>query len=269
MQGISLANSELTVRGLKYDRNWMVTKIDGSFLTQRRLPLLASIRVHLGPDHLHLTNVSGDSISIRLQADSRKEVTVKVWNDQCRAFDEGDRVSHWLTQNLGGDEEGQLRLVRFMETFRREVDREYLRGEDSHTAFSDGFPFLVTSCESLDQLNKNLADSGANQVSMDRFRPNIVIRGLKAFRENYIDYLQSENNTYSLGIRKPCKRCKVTTVNQQTGGIAEPKEPLRTLALMNKVPGLNGAYFGQNATLVAGEGKQVRVGDKVKLLNTI
>jgi uncharacterized protein len=265
MRGITVQEAELTVRGLKYDRRWMTAEEDGTFLTQRSFPRLATIEVNLVDDKLRLTDPSGDSILIPLKTSNLKEVRVDIWGDECRAFDEGDEASEWLTAKLHQPKNKPIRLVRFNDTFRRVVDQNY-QGENAHTFFADGFPFLVTSTASLKALNDRLISSGAKPVEMNRFRPNIVIDGLEPFRENELDQLTGADNSYRLGIRKPCKRCKVTTVDQVSGEIEEPKEPLRTLTLMKTVPELNGAYFGQNATLLSGEGRLIRVKDELAAL---
>jgi len=263
MQGIFMDAAKLTVRGLEYDRNWMVVDEEGRFLTQRKLPGLAAIRVDITRDKLKFHHLSGDSFSVPIHKANYEEAEVKIWKDNCEALDEGAEVSKWLTSILGYRKKGYLRLVRFKEAFRRNVDKNYLKGEESHTAFSDGFPFLVTAEESLNRLNERLISSASEPVHMNRFRPNIVIKGLEPFEENKIKTLVSADGTYRLGIRKPCKRCKVTTVDQQTGYIADPREPLRTLSLMNTVANLRGAYFGQNATLLAGARNMINTGDQI------
>jgi len=263
MRGISVQAAELTVRGLKYDRKWMVAERDGKFLSQRKIPQLATIQVSITDNTLKLSDQAGVSFMIPMNSDSRKEVHVEIWSDVCEALDEGDEISEWLTSRLHQPKDKPLRLVRFKDCFRREVDQNYQKGEDAHTAFADGFPYLVTSIASLEVLNDRLISSGAKTVEMNRFRPNIVIEGLEPFRENSLDQLISSGENYRLGFRKPCKRCKVTTVDQFSGKIVEPKEPLRTLTLMNTVPDLHGAYFGQNATLLSGEGKIISVNDSL------
>ncbi|MCC5908047.1 MAG: MOSC N-terminal beta barrel domain-containing protein [Balneolaceae bacterium] len=262
MHGISVREAELTPPGLKYDRNWMVTDDSGLFITQRDLPSLAAINANLSSDELKLKHSQGDAFHISLQSANRKEVAVEVWGDQCRAFDEGDDAAKWLTEKTGGFKGKKLRLLNFDNRFRRIVDSSYLKGEDSHTAFADGFPYLITSDYSLNRLNERLIESGSEPVPMSRFRPNIVVTGLEAFLENRIEEIYSEQGGYRLGLRKPCKRCKVTTVDQNTGIIHETREPLRTLTLMNTVPGLRGAYFGQNASLLSQDGGIIRLGDQ-------
>ncbi len=261
LHGISVDEAELTVRGLKYDRNWMITDETGHFLTQRKIPKMASIHVHFSGEKLVFEDSAGKTLEILLSETGKKEIAVTVWGDPCKAFDEGSQASAWLTSVLGKYKGKMLKLVRFKQDFRREVDPEYLKGEKSHTAFSDGFPYLVTSESSLNRLNEKLIESGNVPVPMDRFRPNIVISDCEAFLENKFDELSHTDGNYSLGIRKPSKRCKITTVNQDSGEIAEPKEPLRTLTLMNTVPGLQGAYFGQNTTLLSANKKSITVGD--------
>jgi uncharacterized protein len=266
MHGISVNEAQLTIRGLNYDRNWMIMDEDGLFLTQRNLPKLAAITVDLSGGGLILHSPSGDVFSVPFNGSQNKEISVEVWGDLCKAYDEGEELSAWLTKNLGKFKGKNLRLVRFKKEFKREVDPDFLKGEKSHTAFADGFPFLVTSERSLNRLNERLIENGSEPVPMDRFRPNIVLTGIDAFLENRLDELFSADGRYRLGIRKPCKRCKVTTVAQDSGSIAEPGEPLRTLTEMNTVPGLYGAYFGQNATLLSGEKKTIRVGDQVRFI---
>lgn len=265
MQGISLEKGKLTVRGLMYDRNWMVIDESGIFLTQRELPKLATIQIRFSDDHLHFTNSKGNSKAVSLNPETGKDVETEVWGDRCKGIDEGDEISEWLTDTLGQYKNSSLRLIRFKDEYHRHVDEEYLKGENSHTAFADGFPFLVTTEESLSALNDRLMGGGSNPITMDRFRPNIVIKGLDPFQENQIEQLVSTDKRYKLGIRKPCKRCKVTTVDQQSGGIANPKEPLRTLTLMQTIPDKRGAFFGQNATLVSGDGGEIRQGDIVEM----
>ncbi len=92
---------------------------------------------------------------------------------------------------------------------------------------------------------------------MDRFRPNIAIKGVQPIQEYQIDEQGTQDDAVRIGLRK---RCKVTTVDQESGTIENPQEPLRTLTAMKTVPGLHGVFFGQNATLLSDEGRMLRVG---------
>lgn len=263
LQGISLQKAELTIRGLKYDRNWMITDNNYNFVTQRQLPALAGISAAFHEASLLLSAEKISPIAVNLQHFNSDLVDTVIWKSQCKGIDEGKNVSKWLTEVLGKWKDMPLRLVRFSQDFKRPVSPEYSKGVESYTAFADGFPYLVTSEESLSALNMKLEQNGADEVPMNRFRPNIVIKGAGPFEENDIDTLGPQSGHYSFGLRKPCQRCKITTIDQQSGLIENPKEPLSTLTEMNPFTDLKGAYFGQNAVLLKGEGEIVSLGDQL------
>jgi uncharacterized protein len=189
------------------------------------------------------------------------EIDVVVWGDTCMAHDEGLEASEWLTGILGEVDGAPLRLVRFAKESIRPVETDPDGNITSVTAFADGYPYLVASEESLAELNRRLHENGAEPVTMDRFRANIVIKGAGAFAEDRMKELADVHGRYLLGVRKPCKRCKVTTVDQKTGEIPNLKEPLKTLASMNPFPDQPGAYFGQNVILLGGIGSTIRCDD--------
>ncbi len=73
----------------------------------------------------------------------------------------------------------------------------------------------------------------------------------------------AEGDDWRIGIRKPCMRCKVVTLDQETRPTPAIKEPLKTLAEMATQPGRKSAFFGQNAILLAGDRQTVRLGNRV------
>ena len=68
---------------------------------------------------------------------------------------------------------------------------------------------------------------------MARFRPNIVVNDIVSIENQTSFDLISQDGNYEFGLRKPCKRCKITTINQDSGEIIDFKEPLLTLTSLN------------------------------------
>ena len=116
------------------------------------------------------------------------------------------------------------------------MDGRYAPSKDDIVGFADGFPLLVISDESLEDLNNRLE----YPVLMNRFRPNLTISGGGAFVEDTLSKVMVKG--IELDLVKPCARCVITTIDQETGD--QGKEPLRTLAGFRKKNGK--ILFGQN-----------------------
>ncbi len=124
----------------------------------------------------------------------------------------------------------------------RPTDRTYA---EAITSLSDGFPYLIISQTSLDDLNGRLDAP----IGMERFRPNIVIAGGAPFQEDQWSMIGIGDVRFSLV--KPCARCVITTTDQRTG--QRNKEPLSTLATYRKRIAENGAVnldLGMNAVAI-------------------
>ena len=155
--------------------------------------------------------------------------------------------------------------MRFASQGLRPVPSKYLEGMEAQSAFSDQFPYLITSWESLDMLNKGLIKNGSQVAKMDRFRPNIVVKGIQDLEKKTSQNFLCQKSGYSFGLRKPCKRCKIITINQDDGKIDNPKEPLATLTSLRFCDEINGACFGQNAILLSMKNYILKVGDELSI----
>lgn len=249
--GVPLAEARVTTTGLAFDRNWMLVDQSASFLTQRQVPEMAQIRPRIGDSDLYVSypGISDLRVPMHLRGDEAK---VRIWGKPCSAIDQGDFAASWFSELLGRT----VRLVKFDPANPRVSDPAYAGDSGAVTAFADGFAILLTSQSSLDELNRRLV----RPVPMDRFRPNVVVRGLGAFEEDFIESISAGATT--LRLVKPCTRCVVTTTDQRTGERAADNEPLRTLASFRYRMELTGVCFGQNA-IVAGDGGILRVGDSI------
>lgn len=249
-RGIPLDRAELSARGLRWDRHWMIVDEAGRFLTQRDLPAMATIAPVVTADALVLR--APGRVDLEVPHGAREgQAEVTVWRDTLRA----DRVlaaaDDWLSGHLGV----ACRLVRFADDVRRPVDPAYARHGDE-TAFSDGFPLLLIGQGSLDDLNGRLA----RPLPMRRFRPNLVVAGAVPYAED--GWRAIRVGSIGLRVVKPCSRCAITTVDPDRG-VREGGEPLETLATYRRRDGK--VWFGQN--VIPNGGGEIRVGDAVEVLD--
>jgi uncharacterized protein YcbX len=267
--GIALNEARLLATGLEYDRYWMVTDPDGTMLTQRAYPRLALITVEIGQHEL-LIRAPGMSV-LRTPLDAAAlgaapKVQTVVWRDAVYGLDTGEASAAWFSAFLGVP----ARLLRFNPERERIVDPEYTSSVGGATTyFADGFPLLVIGQASLDDLNVRLNSKGAPSIPIDRFRPNVVLTGLEAYEEDYIESLNvdgTQGQDVQLQLVKLCSRCPMPTVDQAKGAPDPdwPNEPTDTLSTYRANPQRNGALtFGNNAVVARGAGAWLRVGQEV------
>ena len=216
--------------GFELDRRWMVVGGDGHMVTQRKKPRMCLIQPRISENNLWLYAPDMPDIEVLYSPDSSRR-PVTVWEDQCMALDCGDEVAEWLSRFL----DMKCRLVFFPEDEIRQVDPAYAEPGD-RTAFSDGFPVLLISQASLNDLNRRLA----TPVSMRRFRPNLVVAGCEPFAEDKWKKIRIGEITFRLV--KPCSRCIVPNINPDTA--EKSAEPNRTLSSFRRWD--NKIFFGQN-----------------------
>jgi uncharacterized protein YcbX len=216
--------------GLKNDRRWMVVDTNGVMLTQRKIARMCLIQPEVTETGLVLSTATMDNLYVEIPLDNQK-INVKVWADHCQAFDAGDEAASWLSQVLSTT----CRLVYFPDNEFRQVDLDYAN-EGDKTAFSDGFPLLLISQASLDDLNQRLL----TPITMNRFRPNLVISGCQPFAEDSWKKIRIGDITFR--IVKPCSRCVIPSINIETA--EREDEPTKTLAQYRKRD--NKIFFGQN-----------------------
>lgn len=258
-KGIALQKAELTNQGITLDRRWLVINAKGGFITQRQLPQMACVHTRLTDTTLVLSCNGMDDLEIPFDyTGPGSRIEAKVWRDTCETLDEGDTAAEWLQTAIGWNK--PVRLVRMAPAFNRPQSAPELLGEKTSTHFADAAPFLVANEGSLAALNDTLKSNGLKTVPMNRFRPNIVIRGLDAFNEHQMKTLG--NGNYQLQFCYPCERCIMTTIDQQTGIKHPDMEPFKTLATLNGMPEKPQApAFAENAILSRGTGQTIRLGD--------
>ncbi len=259
-RGTALARGVVERAGLVGDRAWMVVDETGRFLTQRTLPSLARVVPQLGEDALRLEAPGRTPLALHLRGHRGESVEVEIWGERCLATEQGAEAARWFSELLDRD----ARLVQLPPTRPRPVNSPYYTGSatgngvaEGTTRFSDGFPFLLLSEASLTALNDRLAQP----LPMDRFRPNLVVRGVEAHAEDRWRKIRIGEVVFE--VCKPCPRCAIPSIDQQTGE-KTGKEPLATLATYRR--SALGVVFGQNL-VHAGTG-EIRVGQEVEVLES-
>jgi uncharacterized protein YcbX len=182
--------------------------------------------------------------------DGGPRTEVAIWRDRVMAVDQGAVAAEWFSTYLSVP----VRLMRLPADSVRPVDPLFAPGPEDQVGFADAFPLLLISEESLDDLNSRLAEP----LPMNRFRPNVVIRGAGAYAED--GWAEVRVGQVTCHAVKACARCVIITTDQRTA--ARGVEPLETLASYRRVP--RGVLFGQN--LVHTAPGHIAVGDRLSVV---
>lgn len=251
LRGILLEQSNLSTKGLEYDRRWMLVDEKGVFLSQRTHPQLALFRPEIQENCLKISHTDSSKGTVQFSLSQKKyssKLNVEIWEETVEALEVAVEISTWFTQILGFP----VCLVFMPEENHRKVDPDYAVTPEDKTAFTDGFPFLIIGQASLDDLNSRLQ----KPISIQRFRPNLVFTGGQAYEEECWKDFEIDGILFQ-GV-KPCKRCIMTTIDFEKG-IFFGKEPLFTLSKYKTVE--NKVIFGQNC--IAKQKGKVFIGDEI------
>ncbi|MEU1342520.1 MOSC N-terminal beta barrel domain-containing protein [Streptomyces sp. NPDC005827] len=257
LRGFSPREAVVEPWGLAGDRRWVLIDDGGKVVTQREQPRLALAAAEPLPGG-----------GVRLSAPGRAPlavpvprpaafVPVDIFGTKVEAVLAAEAAHSWCADYLRTG----VRLA-YMDdpAVRRPIDPDHaLPGET--VSFADGYPLLLTTQGSLDALNSLIAlgdHAGEGPLPMNRFRPNVVVRGTDAWAED--DWTRIAVGEVEFRVTKMCGRCVVTTTDQTTA--ERGREPLRTLARHRRFG--NRLVFGQN--LIPCSRGTIRVGDPVHVL---
>ncbi|GKY96815.1 hypothetical protein MPSEU_000640700 [Mayamaea pseudoterrestris] len=292
----------LDAKGLSGDRRFMMvvpnpplyqgytdpSQAEMRFLTQRQCPLLATVVVKVSGDGSTMTlstdNLPGRTVSFSTRPPNDAQTyRSTLWGDTVLVEDMGEDAALFLQALAAADPDcpanvaNSVRLVKQAPNDARSANELYVPGAVSAAngilskhykppvALSDGFPILIASEASLEELNRRLVARNKAPIDMTRFRPNIVVRGTKPFEEDHWKVIRI--NDVVMHVVKGCPRCKQSCTDQTTGQVSD--EPLQTLTEFRALNPANAAdvFFGQNILLEPGmEGRNVKVGDELTVL---
>ncbi|MFO1219008.1 MAG: MOSC N-terminal beta barrel domain-containing protein [Burkholderiaceae bacterium] len=253
---VAVDRARLIDTGLEWDREWMIVDADGAFVTQRDLPRMALVRPALRGNDMVLRAPGMLALHVSLDA-VEEPCRVRVWNDTVAAYDMGDLAAQWFSDFLGR----KLRLARFDPEQQRKCDPRWTGPTEAVAAFADGFPLLVVSAAAIDEVNRRLSAQGQAAVDNARFRPNLVLDGLDAHGEDWLDRIEFDTPEGSVVLRpvKPCSRCPIPDVDPARG---EPDGAVTSIISAYRADArLDGKItFGMNAIVERGFDCELGVG---------
>ena len=242
--GISLQTSNLLERGLEFDRRWMLVDSDGVFITQRQIPELTLFKLSLHNEHL-LVQSGIDNAFVQVPFSCTGElIEATVWDDLVKAQEVSTELSQWFSNQF----KQEVKLVYMTESSTRFIDKRFATNHET-VSFADGYPVLIANTFSLNDLNSRLE----SKVTIERFRPNIVVEGGKPFEED--QWRKISFGSSKIEVVKKCARCVMVNINPKSA--TKETEVLQVLSGYRKIE--NKVYFGVNA-LVNQEG-EISVGD--------
>ncbi|XP_024391319.1 uncharacterized protein [Physcomitrium patens] len=301
-RGVSVPSAAISFTGFLFDREWMVVKAEnGRAITMSRAPKLALVQPSLPTIAMRGESVPA-SATLEINAPGMKALNVPlrkcpstgkarqgerghivdvgmptlkgVYEGQ--GVDEGPEAAAWFTQYL----DIPARLVRFDPT----ATKENRQAEDAPEGYVTGFvntgQFLFASEASLDKVNSYFTTA---PFPMNRFRPNIVVRGPPSFEEDKWRQFTIEHMGTHLNFSYVMNRgmCKVPTINQDKPDL-ENVEPNKTMFTFRSGPhvGLEfekvkkvyfGSYFVCDSTISTASNSKphvIDVGDNLNVITT-
>lgn len=281
-RGISIPSSRLTRKGLQYDRCCMFVDAKNKFITIRDKPEMTLIRTAIEHDEherplLKVTfpavqksegkdpvpdyeNATAIKVPLEPEDDwlqaNTELIDAEIWEFETDAYafstpEIADVVSKYFTS---WDSEAQVKFVRKGPTPRpcRGNGSADLLGRNEFVNFPDVLPIQVATETSLRELNSRLKDGGADEITIERFRPNVIVDSdnLVAWEEDEWKTLRINppksllgsvstltgigNSAIDIDVSARCARCQVPNVNPDTA-VKNKKQPWDTLVSYRRV----------------------------------
>lgn len=250
-KAIRLESSQVVSTGLLHDRMFAVINGSQQVITGREQPLLLRISSEINGSELRLKAPGMDTLRLPLFPEAGKPTEIELFKKPLNGMLFQNGANEWISEFLGQS----CRLMFVHDTITRPVtkkDDPEVRGK---VGYADSSPILLISEASLQELNSRLK----TPVSMDRFRPNIVVEGCEPFEEDRWDKILI--NDCELVVNKRCKRCIFTTIDPETLQKDQNQEPLRTLSGYRTQDG--GVPFG--IYLIPATFGRIKIGDEIRI----
>jgi len=264
-RGIKVDSTTLTRQGLDLDRRWMFANTQHdkdldftglTFVTIRNKPQMTLIDTALSNDDDQLIiSIRDTDKSVRVPTRPSQEwlddyttlQTVNIWNALTDGYEFSSEINSVFTSFF--DE--PVSLIYKGPTprvCRGNGDQKFL-GRQETVNFPDVLPVQIASQSSLDELNSRLQAKGEGPLTIERFRPNIIIKGGEPWSEDNWKTVRingspsgplmgtftgGNTKALDLDVAARCARCQVPNVNPDTAE-KHKKEPWTTLMSYRRV----------------------------------
>jgi uncharacterized protein len=251
MQGLNLTQAQVNESGFQFDRQFMLSQLDGTFITARQYPQLLLLKPKLTNTGLMITAPNESSIMVHYNEFSSQPESTNVWGNYFYSHIASIKVNRWFSDYLQRDV--QLRWLGHAST------RRIKHYPTLPLSFADGYPYLLLNRSSFDEVNRRCRQS----LAIPQFRGNIIIDGAPPFSEDTWKTIKIGEVIFE--VTKPCSRCILTTVDVKTAQPAPNKQPLSVLSTFRRDE-KGEIDFGIN--MIALNQGVLNIGDKVELLAT-
>lgn len=250
LRGMRLDEAPLEQGRLAGDRTWLLVDEHGAFMHQRDYPRMTRMQATPTANGLVVTGAGMPPLEVArpTRGPADRVHHVRLWRRRAPVMHASREADDWFTRALGV----RCQLMAFVS----DVAALEVPSYEARSTLQDATPFHLTNEASLADLNARMAAP----IPMNRFRPNLVIRGADPYAEDGWKTVAIGETT--LRWIKACTRCVATTTDQETGERAS-RDPLMTLARYRRLG--NEVVFGHY--LVADTwGERLRVGDPVRVV---
>ena len=251
-RGIEVQEARLKMSGLDLDRHWMfVDASDNKFLTIRSNSKMTLIDTSIDFEKDELTisikdnpkkvTIAAHPTQEWLKANTKLE-EVEIWENKTDGWSYSDEINSTFTEHFGKP----VKLI-YKGPSKREAGGSGspdMYGKDVPHMFADLMSVQIASEASLNDLNKQLVahDYDGERLTIERFRPNIVVKGHEPWEEDRwkrvqivtIDHEQELLWRVGLDVVCRCARCQVPNVNPNTAE-KHAHEPWDTLMKFRRV----------------------------------
>lgn len=268
-RGFEVQQTTLREHGLDLDRRWMLVDAKThEFLTIRQIPNMTRIGTALSADGneliINIPNTEGRTRSKKVSspfqtihipshpspewlAAHTTVSPVRIWDNDTDGYIYNDDVNAPFSAFMGRP----VALAYKGPTPRvlKGNGDPKLLGRVQTIGFPDVFPILIASDASLNELNSRLQNEGEDPITVERFRPNIVVRGQTPWTEDSWKVVRIAPASDSKGSSKSdnvkpvpldldivarCARCQVPNVDPDSA-VKHKKQPWNTLMSYRRV----------------------------------